>query len=99
MAFFLHVILTAMFDTFKEHFSQVVANCKFGLIGSGVMLATKAVAELSGEREVRFVMMYIGLIVGVLTIIKLAFELGPAWEKFRESWEKRKQRKQREKHR
>lgn len=57
------------------------------------MLATKVVAELSGESQVRFIMMYIGLFVGLLTIVKLLFELGPAWERFQESLEKRRERK------
>ncbi len=80
----------------KDQLLEVLSNCKVGLIGSGVMLATKAVAELSGERQVRFLMMYIGLAVGVLTIIKLIFEIGPAWERFKDAIDKRKERKARE---
>lgn len=82
--------------TLKDHALEVLANCKSGLIGSGLILATQAIAELSGERQVRFIMMYLGVIVAILTITKLVFEIGPAWERFRESWGKRKQRKQRQ---
>jgi hypothetical protein len=85
--------------TVKDQLIEVLSNCKVGLIGSGVMLATKAVAELSGERQVRFLMMYIGLAVGVLTIVKLIFELGPAWERFKDAIDKRKERKARERRR
>lgn len=80
----------------KDYAFEVIANCKSGLIGSGLIIATQAVAELSGERQVRFVMMYVGLVVGILTILKLLFELGPAWERFKEAIDKRKERKQRE---
>jgi hypothetical protein len=82
--------------TVKDQIFEVLANCKVGLIGSGVMLATQAVVEISGERQVRFLMMYIGLIVGILTITKLLFELGPAWEKFKDALCKRQKRKHRE---
>ena len=60
------------------------------------MLATQALAELSGERQVRFLMMYIGLVVGILTIVKLIFEIGPAWERFKDAIDKRRERKARE---
>jgi hypothetical protein len=85
--------------TVKDQILEVLANCKVGLIGSGIVLTAQAVSELSGERQVRFLMLYIGLTVGILTIVKLLFELGPAWERFREALEKRKERKQREQHR
>ena len=60
------------------------------------MLTTQALAELSGEKQIRFLMMYIGLVVGILTITKLLFELGPAWEKFKDALRKRQKRKHRE---
>ena len=82
--------------TVKDHILEVLSNCKVGLIGSGVMLATKAVAELSGERQIRFLMMYIGLAIGILTIVKLIFEIGPAWERFKDAIDKRRERKARE---
>lgn len=82
--------------TVKDHLLEVLSNCKVGLIGSGVMLATQALAELSGERQVRFLMMYIGLAVGILTIVKLIFEIGPAWERFKDAIDKRRERKARE---
>jgi hypothetical protein len=82
--------------TVKDHLFEVLSNCKVGLIGSGVMLATQALAELSGERQVRFLMMYIGLAVGILTIVKLIFEIGPAWERFKDAIDKRRERKARE---
>jgi hypothetical protein len=85
--------------TVKDQLIEVLSNCKVGLIGSGVMLATQALAELSGERQVRFLMMYIGLAVGILTIVKLIFEIGPAWERFKDAIDKRKERKARERRR
>lgn len=82
--------------TLKDHALEVLANCKSGLIGSGLILATQAIAELSGERQVRFIMMYLGVIVAVLTITKLAIELVLGWERIKEALEKRKERKQRQ---
>lgn len=80
----------------KEHLYEVLSQSKTGLIGSGILAITQAVYELSGERQVKTAMLYIGLTVGILTIVKLLCEIGPAWERFVESIQKRKERKQRE---
>lgn len=85
-------MITVVRDTALE----VLTNCKAALIGSGLFVATQAIAELSGERQVKYAMMYLGVIVAVLTITKLAIELVLGWERIKEALEKRKERKQRQ---
>jgi hypothetical protein len=67
----------------KDQALEVLNNSKVGLIGSSVMLSIIAAVEVVGEKQIRITMLYIGVIVGLLTIAKLSFEVYAAYIKAR----------------
>jgi len=88
---------------FKHQLVEIIDNSKVGLIGSGFMLAITTTYDFVGERGLRIAMLFIGLIVGILTMVKLGFEVYAAVIKFigrrrmlHEHDERRQERKERE---
>lgn len=79
----------------KDQITEVLYNTKAGLIGSGILITTKVIAAVTTEASIKSLMVYIGLFVGVLTAVKLCFEIYPAWIKIRDAWKKEQHRKQR----
>jgi hypothetical protein len=81
----------------KEHIAEVIGSIKTSIVGMGLMTASGIASMLSGEREVRTAMLYIGLIIGIITMIKLTLEVFVTWVRFRKYVDQEKKKHHHEK--
>lgn len=71
--------------TLKDIAFDCFQAVKTTVVGGSVMAGTRVMYAVVGEPQIRGAMVYIGFMVGLLTILKLCLELPPAYDKF-QAW-------------